>query len=90
MGLIDEKQEVCFGFLKAGRCKIGQDGIFVFEKMTLIRLCATSVKAGQANRKGFQVAETSCERFHLRRNLERRITSNGLVQILINDNNFAY
>lgn len=58
--------------------------------MTLIRLCATSVKAGQTNGKGFQVAEKSCERFHLRRNVERRITCDGLVQILINDNNFVY
>lgn len=40
--LIDEEHEVCFGFVKAGRCKIGQNGICVIEKMNLIRLCATS------------------------------------------------
>ena len=68
MDLIDEEQEVCFGFLKAGCCKVGLDGICVIEKMNLIQLCATSIKAGQ-------VAEKSCGRFLLRRTLERRIAS---------------
>lgn len=40
---IDEEQEICFEFVKAGRCKIGQEGIYVTE-MNWIRLCAISVK----------------------------------------------
>ena len=44
MDLIYEGHEGCFGFLRAVRCKIGQDGIWLIEKMNVIRLCATSVK----------------------------------------------
>ena len=40
MDLTDEEQEICFRLLNAWRCKTGQEGICVIEKINWIRLCA--------------------------------------------------
>lgn len=44
MDLIDEEQEICFEFVKVGCCKIGQEGIYVIEKINWICLCVINEK----------------------------------------------